>query len=83
MGPTDLATLERRLSAERLAPYRVARGGDLAAALALYEWNAEMSGAFGTTLGHIAKARQRATRNGRPETPGRVVAELNLGFWRF
>src|SRR4051794_29263768 len=31
----------------------------------------------------IAKARSRATRNGRSETPGGVVAELNLGFWRY
>jgi len=31
----------------------------------------------------IADARRRATRTGRPETPGRVVAELPFGFWRF
>jgi hypothetical protein len=31
----------------------------------------------------IGEARRRATRNGRSETPGRVVAELNLGFWRY
>lgn len=31
----------------------------------------------------IGKARQRATRSGRPERPGRVVAELMFGFWRF
>ncbi|MEV6306425.1 hypothetical protein AB0M02_43945 [Actinoplanes sp. NPDC051861] len=31
----------------------------------------------------IAAARRRATRSGRPETPGRVVAELSFGFWRF
>lgn len=31
----------------------------------------------------IAEARRRATQTGRPETPGRVVAELNLGFWRY
>jgi len=124
VDPAKQATLERWLSVERLAPYRAACGGDLAAALALYEWNAEVSAALGTTLGHlevllrnamhealttwttsrfteprwyldpagvmsaesladIAKARSRATRDGRQETPGRVVAELNLGFWRF
>lgn len=124
MGPAELVTLERRLSVERLAPYRAACGGDLAAAVALYEWNAEVSAALGTTLGHlevllrnamhdalttwstarhsepwwyldpgrllsaesaadIVKARSRATRDGRQEMPGRVVAELNLGFWRF
>lgn len=31
----------------------------------------------------IREAIRRGTRNGRSETPGRVVAELNLGFWRF
>ncbi|GAA3843088.1 hypothetical protein [Amycolatopsis tucumanensis] len=31
----------------------------------------------------VREAIRRGTRNGRPETPGRVVAELNLGFWRF
>lgn len=32
----------------------------------------------------IAKARARATRNGRrPEVHGRVIAELTLGFWRY
>lgn len=31
----------------------------------------------------IAEARRRGTRTGRAEAPGRVVAELNLGFWRF
>ncbi len=124
MGPAELATLERRLSRERLAPYRAACGGDLAAAVALYEWNAEVSAALGTTLGHlevllrnamhdalttwstdrfgeprwyldpgglltgeakreIHTARGRATRDGRAETPGRVVAELTFGFWRY
>ncbi|MFC0531370.1 hypothetical protein [Phytohabitans kaempferiae] len=37
----------------------------------------------GDALDDIAKARRRATRNGRPEAPGRVVAELSLGFWRY
>lgn len=31
----------------------------------------------------IATARQRATRGGRLETRGRVVAELTFGFWRY
>ena len=32
----------------------------------------------------VRVARRRATREGRqPETPGRVVAELSFGFWRF
>ncbi|MBM0279829.1 Abi family protein [Micromonospora tarensis] len=123
-GAAELLTLERRWSPERLAPYRAACHGDLAAAVALYRWNAEISAALGTTIGHVevllrnalheeltawslrrygepawyldpggvlsdegrrdvVKARSRATRDGRLETPGRVVAELNLGFWRF
>ncbi len=31
----------------------------------------------------VAAARRRATRRGRAETHGRVVAELSFGFWRF
>ncbi|MFJ4295435.1 hypothetical protein [Curtobacterium sp. NPDC089689] len=32
----------------------------------------------------LAKARMRASRNGRrPEVHGRVVAELSFGFWRY
>lgn len=32
----------------------------------------------------IVKARKRATKNGkRPETHGKVVAELSFGFWRY
>lgn len=33
--------------------------------------------------GDIAKARQRAGRGGRTVRHGHVVAELNLGFWRY
>ena len=53
MKPAELTTLERRLSVDRLRPYRVAAGGDLAAAMALYEWNAEVSAALSSTLGHL------------------------------
>lgn len=31
----------------------------------------------------ILAARQRIAQKGAVETPGKVVAELNLGFWRF
>lgn len=31
----------------------------------------------------VAEARRRATRGNRTELPGRVVAELMFGFWRF
>jgi hypothetical protein len=47
----DLALLERRISADRLAPYKLAAGGELAAALDLYQWNAEASAAFWVILG--------------------------------
>jgi hypothetical protein len=49
----DPALLERRISADRLAPYKLAVGGDLAAALDLYQWNAELSAAFWVVLGHL------------------------------
>jgi hypothetical protein len=32
----------------------------------------------------VARAKDRATRGGRdPEIPGKVIAELTLGFWRY
>lgn len=123
MTPNELLTLERRISAERFAPYRVAAGGPKRA-ITLYERNTELSAAFWavlsdleilvrnamheklttwsvTTCGQAAwyldyervfneqttvdiqTARRHATTGGRPETPGRIVAELPLGFWRF
>jgi hypothetical protein len=123
-GTTDHLLLERRISPERLAPYRIACGGDLTRAIELYSWNAQVAGAFWESLGHVevlvrnamheqltdwsanqhadprwyldpgqilttrahddvATARRRATERGRAETPGRVVAELSLGFWRY
>lgn len=110
------------LSPERLAPYLRATGGDLAAAVRLYEWNLAVSGALYEALGilevalrnglstqlaahhgtlpgnwyddplgvfsdlahdDIAAARRRVWKLHRPETPGRVVAELSFGFWKF
>lgn len=124
-SPSPLAILlERRLSTERLGPYRAAAGGDLERALQLYQWNATVGSAFLETLGHlevvlrnalheqlagwhaaqqlpgewyddpagaldrhrrddIAAARVRIRREGKAETPGKVVAELMFGFWRF
>ena len=37
----------------------------------------------GDALSDIALARKRASRPGRYETPGRIVAELNFGFWKY
>ncbi len=119
-----MTLIERRLSVERLSPYRAAMSGDLDRAIALYRWNAEVAAAFWTLIGHvevlarnamherlqawsvtavghtrwytalgylfnaetnqdIATATRRALAGGRAETPGRVVAELPFGFWRF
>ena len=49
----DPALLERRISADRLAPYKLTVGGELSAALDLYQWNAEVSAAFWVVLGHL------------------------------
>lgn len=51
-APSHLA-IARRLSPERLAPYRALAGSDLAAALSLYEWNAELSGAWWSVIGDV------------------------------
>jgi hypothetical protein len=119
--------IESRLTAERLRSYRIASGDDLSAAIRLYDWNIEMSGALHEDLGRvevlfrnamdaslrrygakhhwptvwyrrrqlfpgklarraladIAAARFRATLGGIPERHGKVIAELNFGFWRF
>ena len=53
MYPPILKALEQRFSQERLQPYRWAVGGDLARAIELYEWNAQVSAAFWVTLGHV------------------------------
>jgi hypothetical protein len=51
--PDELLTLERRLSAERLAPYRAAAAGDLSRAMRCYERNSELSAAFWAVLGDL------------------------------
>jgi hypothetical protein len=45
--------LEQHLSAERIRPYRLVVGGDLDAAIALYQWNGAMAAALGEDLGHL------------------------------
>jgi hypothetical protein len=42
----QVSRIRRAISVERLAPYERASGGDTAAALRLYSWNAEAAGAF-------------------------------------
>jgi len=118
----DAAPIAAVLSSERLAPYLRATGGDLTAAVRLYEWNLAVSGALyealgilevalrnalsgqlaahhgtlagnwyddslGVLAGHalddIAAARRRVRKLRRPETPGRIIAELSFGFWKF
>jgi hypothetical protein len=124
MKQHELLTLERRISAERFAPYRAATGDNAHRAIRLYERNLELSMAFWGVLSDVEVlvrnaiherltawslqrygdvawyldqgkvfreeasstieiARRHATAEGRSETPGRVVAELPLGFWRF
>lgn len=47
-------------------------------------WFDNYQGLFtGVALRDISIARNRASRPGRIETPGRVVAELNFGFWKY
>lgn len=123
--PNALASLlRRRLSPERFGPYEGACALDVDLAVALYEWNAQISGAFHEILGllevmlrnavhdqltvwhsrvgrdghwyddparilepprrrDIADAGSRLRRDGKAESPGRIVAELNFGFWRY
>jgi hypothetical protein len=48
------------------------------------DWYADRGRIFtAQTAGDIAVARRHAGAFGRAESPGRVIAELPLGFWRF
>ncbi len=52
--PSPLSLLlERRLSVERIGPYRTTVGGDLDRALLLYEWNATVGAAIHEAIGHL------------------------------
>ena len=51
-SPTSRALVEH-LSGERLSTYLAARDGNLDAAVALYAWNGEVTGAFWEHLGHV------------------------------
>lgn len=120
-GPATPAMVQQRPSPARIGTYERACGGDLAAAVALYRWNASAAAAFWEVLGHgevilrnamhdqLAAQHQRRgdagewfddprrvltpealndlrvarRRAGIGATPGKVVAELSLGFWRY
>jgi hypothetical protein len=73
--PTDvlIGRLERAISQERFAGYVAHCAGDRSAAVELYRWNAQLSGAFWQTLGHVevmlrnaldARMRYRQARHG-------------------
>jgi hypothetical protein len=51
MNDTQASRVRNKLSVARLAPYQHACGGGVAAALALYAWNIEVSSAFHGPLG--------------------------------
>jgi hypothetical protein len=53
MTQDELLTLERRISAERFAPYRLAAGNDSQRAIRLYERNLELSMAFWGVLSDL------------------------------
>lgn len=124
MPTSEHLLLERRISAERLARYRVGVHQSLPQAIELYEHTFRAAGQLWVVLGHvevlarnvmheqltawslrefgearwyldagavfnhktsadIAAARVRAVHTGKPESVGRVVAELGFGFWRY
>jgi hypothetical protein len=129
--PISDRDLESIISPERFGAYVAAAGGDRSAAVALYQWNAQVSAAFQEILHHVEVIYRNAlhqqlvtlhaTVPGRPvgaawfddppwlvrnwltpqaikdrdtavtkaghtpawPRPGKVVAELSFGFWRY
>jgi hypothetical protein len=77
LSPAQLAAVRTAIGTDRLAGYDTAVGEDPARALHLYGWNAAVSAALFEDL-----SVQRVLQGGKPETEGRVVAELMFGFWR-
>jgi hypothetical protein len=71
------------MSAERLAPYEAACGGDVAAALRLYGWNSQVSAAFYWPLQNLeivlrnALHREMSALFGRPDWWIRRVVNLH------
>jgi hypothetical protein len=112
-----LSNLRDTISRARLSPYVIESKGDLASAIALYEYNTLLSqGLYGVlqpleiafrnslhrTLGlrigldwyeksplktaeidSVKEAKAKILRRGDTVTPGRIVGELNFGFWTF
>lgn len=74
---SDLEILVRNAMHERLTLWSLRRYGEAA-------WYLDQGKVFrDEAWAAIEAARRQATAGGRAETPGRVVAELPMGFWRF
>ncbi|MEP6463812.1 MAG: hypothetical protein ABJC62_10445 [Frankiaceae bacterium] len=79
VDPTTAGRIERAVSAERFAGYRAECGGDRVAAVELYRWNGELSGAFWETLGHVEVLLRNVLSNrlaARQERLGRPMSWL-------
>jgi hypothetical protein len=73
----DVEVLLRNAMHERLTAWSLGRYGQL-------NWYLDPGRVLSQqAVATIGEARQHEAANGRPETAGRVVAELPLGFWRF
>jgi hypothetical protein len=53
MSTINHAAIAQRLTTDRLGSYLAATGGDLASAIALYDWNAEVAGALHEDIGRL------------------------------
>jgi hypothetical protein len=74
---SDLEIVVRNAMHERLSLWSLGAYGRP-------DWYADRGRIFtAQTAGDIAVARRHAAAFGRAESPGRVVAELPFGFWRF
>jgi hypothetical protein len=74
---SDLEIVVRNAMHERLSLWSLGAYGRP-------DWYADRGRIFtAQTAGDIAVARRHAAAFGRAESPGRIIAELPLGFWRF
>ncbi|MFD0517611.1 Abi family protein [Paractinoplanes durhamensis] len=67
--------MRQRISPERLGPYVAASGGDISEALNLYVWNAEMTAALATTIGHVEIVLRNAVHENLKAWSTRCFAE--------